>query len=145
MYESSVMATPKIVKEKPEMVQAIVDGAMEAVAFSLLNPEEAIDIFLKEVPEAALTASGRNNIRVGLGIFQFAALGEDSRQNGFGWAHQKSFAEMNDLVATYLTKGGPKPAVEDLYTNRFVGKLKFSDAQWAQAKKRNEEFAKYFA
>lgn len=145
MYESSLMATPKIVKDRPEMVQAIVDGAMEAVAFSLLHPEEAIDIFLKEVPEAAMTASGRNNIKVGLGIFQFAALAEDSRRNGFGWANEKAFAEMNELVATYLTKGGPKPAVADLYTNRFAGKQKFSEAQWAEAKKRNEEFAKYFA
>ena len=144
MYESSLMATPKIIKERPEMCQAIVDGAMEAVTFSLLNSEAAVDIFLKEVPEAAITATGRDNIRIGLGIFQFAALAEDARQNGFGWANQKNFAEMNDLVATYLTKGGPKPAVEDLYTNRFGGKIKFTDAQWAQAKKRNEEFEKYF-
>jgi ABC-type nitrate/sulfonate/bicarbonate transport system substrate-binding protein len=144
IYESSLMATPETVKQKPEMCQAIVDGAMEAVAFSLLNPEEALDIFMKEVPEAALTASGRNNVRVGLGIFQFAALAEDARQHGFGWASSKSFAEMNDLVATYLTKSGTKPAVEDLYTNRFAGTIKFSDSQWAQAKKRNEEFAKYF-
>jgi hypothetical protein len=41
-------------------------------------------------------------------------------------------------------KGGPKPAVDSLYTNRFAGKIKFDDAQWARAKKRNEEFAKFF-
>jgi ABC-type nitrate/sulfonate/bicarbonate transport system substrate-binding protein len=145
MYESSVMATSKVVKERPDMVQAIVDGAMEAVAWSLLNPEEAVDVFLKEVPEAALTASGRTNIRVGLGIFQYAALAEDALRNGFGWANQKNFVEMNELVATYLSKGGTKPAVEELYTNRFAGRIKFGDAQWAEAKKRNEEFAKYFS
>jgi ABC-type nitrate/sulfonate/bicarbonate transport system substrate-binding protein len=145
MYESSLMATPKMIKERPEMCQAIVDGALEAVAFSLLKPEEALDIFLKEVPEAAMTATGRDNIRIGLGIFQFAALGEEARLNGFGWANEGNFAEMNDLVATYLTKGGPKPAVKDLYINRFAGRMKFTDEQWAQAKKRNEEFAKYFS
>jgi NitT/TauT family transport system substrate-binding protein len=145
MYESSLMATPKIVKERPEMVQAVVDGALEAVTWSLLNPAEAIDTFLKEVPEAAMSGSGRDNIRVGLGIFQFAALGDEARANGFGWANAKSFADMNDLVETYVSKSGSKPTPEDLFTNRFAGKIRFSDAQWAEAKRRNEEFAKFFA
>jgi NitT/TauT family transport system substrate-binding protein len=143
-YESSLMATPKIIKEKPEILQAIVDGAMEAVTFSLLNPEEALDIFMKEVPEAGMSAKGRDNVKAGLGIFQFAALGEEARRNGFGWANTKNYVQMNDLVNTYLMNGGPKPTVEDLYTNRFAGKIKFDDAQWAAAKKRNEEFAKFF-
>jgi ABC-type nitrate/sulfonate/bicarbonate transport system substrate-binding protein len=144
MYESSLMATPKMIKERPEMLQGIVDGAMEAVAFSLLNPEKALDIFMEEVPEAGMSAKGRDNVKAGLGIFQFAALGEEARHSGFGWANAKNYAEMNDLVNTYLMKGGPKPAVDSLYTNRFAGKIKFDDAQWARAKKRNEEFAKFF-
>src|SRR5437879_578781 len=66
MYESSLMTQPKMVKEKPELCQAVVDGAMEAVAFALLNPEEGIDIFLKEVREAGLTSKGRDNVKMGL-------------------------------------------------------------------------------
>jgi ABC-type nitrate/sulfonate/bicarbonate transport system substrate-binding protein len=144
MYESTIVTTSKMVKERPEMVQAIVDGALEAVTWSLLNPSEAVDVFMKEVPEAGMSASGRDNIRMGLGIFQFAALADVAKVNGFGWANPKDFAEMNDLVATYISKGEAKPASEDLYTNRFVGKVKFTDAQWAEAKKQNEEFAKFF-
>ncbi len=52
---------------------------------------------------------------------------------------------MADLVLTYLAKGAKKPAVEDLFTNRFTGKVKLTEAQWAEAKKRNEEFSKFFA
>jgi ABC-type nitrate/sulfonate/bicarbonate transport system substrate-binding protein len=144
MYESSFMATRKTVEERPEMVQAVVDGALEAVTWSLLNPAEAVDTFLKEVPEAAMSASGRDNIRVGLGIFQFAVLAEEARSNGFGWASSKSFGDMGDLVETYIAKSGSKPAPEDLFTNRFAGKVRFNDAQWAEAKKRNEEFARFF-
>jgi NitT/TauT family transport system substrate-binding protein len=144
MYESSLMTTPKFAKEKPEICQAIVDGALEAVAFSLLNPDEAVDIFLKEVPEAAMSANGRDNIRLGLGIFQFAALADEARQNGFGWADPQAFSTMNDLVSEYLVKEGTKPPVDSLFTNQFAGTIKFTDAQWADAKKRNEEFAKFF-
>jgi hypothetical protein len=32
-----------------------------------------------------------------------------------------------------------------LYTNRFAGKLKLTPEQWADAMKRREEFAKFFA
>jgi hypothetical protein len=99
---------------------------------------------MKEVPEAGLSAKGLDNVRAGLGIFQFAALGEEARRNGFGWANTKNYVEMNDLVNTYLMKGGPKPPVEELYTNRFAGKIKFDEAQWAAAKKRNEKFAEFF-
>jgi ABC-type nitrate/sulfonate/bicarbonate transport system substrate-binding protein len=145
MYESSLMAQPKTMKEKPELCQAVVEGAMEAVSYALLNPEESLDIFLKEVREAGMTAKGRDNVKLGLGIFTFSALSDELRQHGFGYAEPKRFAEMNDLVAAYLNKGGTKPAVDDLYTNAFAGRMKLTDAQWAEAKKRNEEFARFFA
>jgi ABC-type nitrate/sulfonate/bicarbonate transport system substrate-binding protein len=144
-YESSLMTQPKTMKEKPELCQAVVDGAMEAVSFALLNPEESLDIFLKEVREAGMTAKGRDNVKLGLGIFTFSALSEEARQHGFGYAEAKRFAEMNDLVATYLNKDGTKPAVDALFTNAFAGRIKLTDAQWADVKKRNEEFARYFA
>jgi NitT/TauT family transport system substrate-binding protein len=143
-YESSLMAQPKMVKEKPELCQAIVDGAMEAVAFSFLNTEEALDIFLKEVREAGLTAKGRDNVKLGFGIFTFSANSEEARKQGFGHAEAKPYTEMNDLVATYLNKGGTKPSVDALYTNAFAGRLKLTDAQWADVTKRNEEFSRYF-
>jgi NitT/TauT family transport system substrate-binding protein len=145
MYESSLMAQPKMVKEKPDLCQAVVDGALEAVAFTFLNLEESLDIFLKEVREAGLTTKGRDNVKLGLGIFQFSALAEEARVHGLGWGDPKKFAEMNDLVATYLTKGGQKPSVEELFTNRFAERIKLTDAQWSEARKRNEEFAKFFA
>jgi NitT/TauT family transport system substrate-binding protein len=144
LYESSLMAQPKMVKEKPELCHAVVDGAMEAVSFALLNPEESLDIFLKEVREAGMTAKGRDNVKLGLGIFTFSAMADEVRQHGFGYADPKRYVEMNDLVATYLNKGGTKPAVDTLFTNGFAGRARLTDAQWAEVKKKNEEFARYF-
>jgi ABC-type nitrate/sulfonate/bicarbonate transport system substrate-binding protein len=145
MYASSLMTTPKMVKEKPEVCQAFVDGVLDAVAYTLLNPAEALDIFIKEVPEAALTSKGRDSVRLGMGIFNWSALSEDARKNGLGWTDPKMIALMNDLVADYIIKGAAKPAVEDLYTNRFAGRLKLTEAQWQAAKKHNEEFQRFFS
>jgi len=144
MYEAAIMTTPKTVKEKPELCQLVIDGAMEAITFALVNPEESLDAFLKEIREAGLSSKGRDNVKLGLGIFTFSALADEARQQGFGWADPRRYAETNDLVATYLNKGGTKPSVDDLYTNRFVGRVKLTDAQWTEARKRNEEYARFF-
>jgi ABC-type nitrate/sulfonate/bicarbonate transport system substrate-binding protein len=144
MYESSLMAPPKTVKENPELCQAVVDGALEAVAFTYANLEESLDIFLREVREAGLTSKGRDNVRLGLGIFQFSSIADEPQRQGLGFADPKKYAEMNDLVATYLTKSGKKPDVDELFTNRFAGQMKLTEAQWADARRKNEEFAKFF-
>jgi NitT/TauT family transport system substrate-binding protein len=145
MYAACLMATPKMIRERPEVCQAFVDGALEAVKFTLLNPDESLEIFLKEVPEAALSSKGRETVRLGMGIFNWSSLSEEVRQNGLGWSDPKKIAEMNDLVAIYVTKSDAKPQVEDLYTNRFAGKLRLTDAEWAMAKKNNEEFQRMFS
>src|SRR2546427_6814986 len=42
----------------------MVDGIMEALAFSYLNPEESIEIFFKEVREAGFVAKDRKSTRL---------------------------------------------------------------------------------
>ena len=145
LYESAFFTTPKMIKENPEVCQGMVDGIMEALAFSYLNPEESIDIFFKEVREAGFVAKERENVRMGSGIANFSGLAEEARVNGLGWSDPKRFSEMADLVLTYLAKGAQKPNVDELYTNRFAGRIKLTETQWVDAKKRNEEFAKFFA
>lgn len=145
LYESALFTTAKMVKESPEVCQGMVDGLMEALAYSYLNPEESIEIFFKEVREAGFVAKERENVRMGFGIANFSGLADEARLHGLGWSDAKRFSEMADLVLTYLAKGAPKPAVDQLFTNRFAGRIKLTEAQWAEAKKRNEEFAKFFA
>jgi ABC-type nitrate/sulfonate/bicarbonate transport system substrate-binding protein len=144
LYESALFTTPKMIKDSPEVCQGMVDGMMEALAFSYLNPEESIEIYFKEVREAGFVAKERDNVRMGFGIASFSSRRRGAG-GGLGWADAKRFSEMADLVLTYLAKGAQKPNVDDLFTNRFAGRIKLTEAQWAEAKKRNEEFAKFFA
>ena len=92
MYEAALMTNPKTLKDKPELCQLVVDGAMEAIAFSLVNPEESLEAFMKEIREAGLSSKGRDNVRLGLGIFTFSALADEARQQGFGWADPTRYA-----------------------------------------------------
>src|SRR5437762_2282060 len=98
-----------------------------------------------DVRYRAFVAKERENVRMGSGIANFSGLAEEARVNGLGWSDPKRFSEMADLVLTYLAKGAQKPNVHELYTNRFAGRIKLTETQWVDAKKRNEEFAKFFA
>jgi hypothetical protein len=52
---------------------------------------------------------------------------------------------MIDLVMTYLAAPGVnRPEPDALFTNRFSGKLKLDDAQWAQVRQRVSEYDKVF-
>src|SRR5439155_714901 len=122
LYESAFFTTPKMIKENPEVCQGMVDGIMEALAFSYLNPEESIDIFFKELREAGFVAKERENVRMGSGIANFSGLAEEARVNGLGWSDPKRLSEMADRVLTYLARGDQNPNVGGLSPNRFAGR-----------------------
>ena len=51
---------------------------------------------------------------------------------------------MTDLVMKYIAREDDKrPVVADLMTNRFVGGLKLSPAEWEEAQKNAAEFHAY--
>jgi hypothetical protein len=52
---------------------------------------------------------------------------------------------MTDLVMTYLaTPEMTRPALDDVFTNRYAGKVKLDAAQWAQVRERVSEYDKIF-
>jgi NitT/TauT family transport system substrate-binding protein len=145
IYELSLVAQNKLVQSDPELCQAFVDGALEAIVYTYLNPAESADIFMHEVKEAGMTSAGRENARLGLGVFAYSGVVDEIRQNGLGWADSKRIAELNDLVAQYLSaKDAPKPQLDQVFTNRFVGKIRLTNEQWSQAVKSRQEFVRFF-
>jgi NitT/TauT family transport system substrate-binding protein len=143
LYSTGLIATTKNIKERPAMIQAVVDGTMEAVKWSVLNPDAAVDIFLKAYPEMGLAASSRENNRIGFGMARYMSLFNEVRDHGLGYADPKMYESMNTYVEQYITKSGVKPPSDQLFTNRFAGKLRFSEAEWTKAKSLADEFGKY--
>jgi hypothetical protein len=91
-----------------------------------------------------LNPGAKEFARIGLGMWHFSIDRPDPIANGLGWADPKVFAEMTDLVMDSLaTPEMKRPAVEALFTNRFAGKVKLTDAEWAAVRTRVAEFGKY--
>jgi ABC-type nitrate/sulfonate/bicarbonate transport system substrate-binding protein len=143
-YGQSLTTQPGRLQQDRALCEAFVQGAMEAIQFTMTNFDEAVDIFLKANSEVALSATGKDYARIGLGLTNLTNLVPEVKQNGFGWADSAKVSTMADLVVKYAAgEGAVRPDVGALFTNDFVGKLKLSAADLAAAEKAAAPFRKY--
>ena len=140
----TIAARRKTLESDPALCEALVDGLLEALAFTLTDPQQSLDIFRKAVPEMALNPSAKVLARDGLGMWQHGIDRPEAREHGLGWGDLQSYAETTDLVMQALMPPGatrPNPAA--MFTNRFAGKIKLTAAQWASVGQRVSEFDRY--
>jgi NitT/TauT family transport system substrate-binding protein len=138
------MTQPDRVEKEPELCAAFVDGLLQGVKATLLDPTEAINVFFKQVPELALAAQSKEQIRVGTGIMIYVATRDSLMTQGLGYINPKDYEAMTDLVMKYIAKPEDKrPDIANMMSNKFVGGLKLSDAEFAAAQKNCAEFRAY--
>ena len=117
---------------------------MEAIKYSMTNPDEALALFLKANDEVAMTSSGKEYVRIGLGLTNLTNLVPEVEKNGFGWADPAKVKAQAELILKYASTADAKmPNLDELFTNQFVGKLKLTDAETAQVRSSGEPFRKY--
>jgi ABC-type nitrate/sulfonate/bicarbonate transport system substrate-binding protein len=144
-YNNALMTQPRRVAEEPEVCQAMADGLAEAIRFCLLNPDQALNIFFKQVPEAALTPGGKIQAKVGLGIFRVSMLSEVLRSNPIGYAVPADYESMTDLVMKHLAApGDSRPAVDAVMTNQFAGPVRLTAEEFETAQAGAREFTGFF-
>lgn len=144
-YGNTMVTRPEVLKKDAALCEAMVDGALQAIKFCLLNPKEAQDIFFKEVPEMAMSATAHDQIRIGLGLINRVSLSPTVKAHGLGFMDPAAMKDMTELTIQYIVKGAKMPPVEALYTNQFVGKIKLTDAEWQTAEAASSDFAKYLS
>lgn len=142
----TMVVTPAMLGKDAAMCGAIVEGMMEAIKFTALNADMAVEIFLKQVPDMALNPVAQEQLKLSLGITQAMNLVPEVRERGVGWMSAEKYLGMWDLAQRYVVKTGtPAPAIETLMTNRFVGKLAYTDAEWAALNARLAPYTSLFA
>ncbi len=143
-YGTAVMTQPKRLAEEPELCAAFVDGALQGLKATMLDPAEAMRVFFKQVPEMALATQAREQIRVGTGINIYVSARDIIRDRGMGYMEPKDYEVMTDLVMKYIARDTDKrPAVAEMMTNRFTGTTKLTPAEWEQTQKNAQEFRPY--
>jgi ABC-type nitrate/sulfonate/bicarbonate transport system substrate-binding protein len=146
LYNNSLCTQTAMLEKEPKLCADMADGLAEALKFTMLNPDEAVKIFLKEVPETALTADGAERTRIGIGIFTVSMLYPALKEHGIGYAVPEDYAGMTDLTMKYVAeKTDKRPDQKTLFTNDFAGKLKLTDAEWTKAMENAKPFRQYLA
>jgi ABC-type nitrate/sulfonate/bicarbonate transport system substrate-binding protein len=143
-YGQSLTTQPARLEKDRALCAAFVQGAMEAIRFTLTNFDESIDLFLKANSEVAISSTGKEYARIGLGLTNLTNLVPEVKQHGIGYADPAKVATMADLVVKYAAgEGAVKPDVGALFTNAFAGKIKLTVAELETAEKSAAAFRKY--
>ncbi|KAA0970903.1 ABC transporter substrate-binding protein [Aureimonas fodinaquatilis] len=143
-YGQALTTQPDRLQNDPELCEALVQGAMEAVKFTQTDFDESIDIFLKANSEVAISGTGEEYARIGLGLVNLTNLVPELIDHGFGYADPAKVEAMADFVMEYgAGEGASRPDLEALITNRFAGKVKFTPEELAAAEARSQEFKKF--
>jgi NitT/TauT family transport system substrate-binding protein len=97
MYSMSIMASEKTMTERSKALRAFLEAAYMGWRDVMANPQEALAIFKKRVPEIDV-AIIEANMKLGLNLMntpRYAA-------NGIGWMEQAKMCASVDLVNTFL-------------------------------------------
>jgi NitT/TauT family transport system substrate-binding protein len=137
LYASQIIARRETIDADPSLCQAMVDGILESVVYTLKNPEASLEILFKAQPEIAMAKGGKENAKISQGLAQASMIASEAVEHGMGYSSIPKLASMISLAARAgaLTADAKPLVPEDLATNRFVGKLKLSTAEWDQIRK----------
>lgn len=144
LYSNCLTTSPTYLKDNRSIVEAWADGMNEAVKYCMLNFEQAVDIFVNEVPEVKMSSTGKTHTRYGAGMFLATLLAPEVHDHGIGWADMTSIKSQTDLVMKYAVgANASRPDVDKIFTNDMAGKIKLTAAEWDTARKSAAEFAPY--
>ncbi len=126
-----------MIKKDPDLVQAMVDGAMEGLKLQLLDPGKALDIMIEAKPE--LKTRDRNLLLLHAGNTNALSLGPAVKEHGLGHMLPADQKQTRDVVIKYM-EAKDVPPVEKLFTNRFAGNIKLSAGEWDKAVANNAKY-----
>jgi NitT/TauT family transport system substrate-binding protein len=144
-YNNALLTRPETLKADPKTCAALAEGLNKATKFCLLQPADALALFMKQVPETALAAHGADQVRTGLGIFNMSAIGAPAKAHGIGWSDPADYTTMTDMVMKYAADPADKrPDLGSLFTNDFAGGVTLTPEEWAKAEANVKEYRDLF-
>ncbi|MFN9123139.1 MAG: ABC transporter substrate-binding protein, partial [bacterium] len=141
-YSGQLICRPEMVEKDAPLVQAMVDAFIESVVFTLRNPEEAIDIIVREQPEIAAVKNGRENFALAQALAHHTMVADEAIKGGLGVADLKKVQGMVDATLKFAVSDGKPFTAEQVVTNRFAGRTKLSGAEWEAIRRNTEKVRK---
>jgi NitT/TauT family transport system substrate-binding protein len=130
MYSLVFATRGKVVKEQPDLCARFMEGMLEGLAYTYLNPEKSTDIHLDMVKEFKGSPTNRDVIKHGVGVMTAMGLVPEAEKHGLGYMDLDMVNRTRQTVIDYMGATDVPPA-DQMFTNAFVGKVTLTPAQWA--------------
>jgi NitT/TauT family transport system substrate-binding protein len=140
MYSNAIITQRDRVEKQPEQCQAMIDGVMEGLKYSFLEPDKTTDIHLEMVKEYESASTDRKFINYGVLINTAVSLAPYLGDTGLGHLEENLVAATQDKIVKYLGVKAPQPTAA-LYTNRFAGKVKLTATEWNAVRASVKDYA----
>jgi NitT/TauT family transport system substrate-binding protein len=145
-YNNMLLTTKQMVEKDPDLCKAIAVGLAKANRDVMLDPEAAMASFFKMVPEVAMTPTGKENTRIGVGIYLVNMTDDAAKKNVIGYSAPAEYDAMIDMVMNYAVSPGDKrPAASDVFTNKFIGDIALTPAEWSKVETLGAPFKSYIS
>jgi NitT/TauT family transport system substrate-binding protein len=140
MYSNAIIVHKDRVVKNPAQCQALLDGAMEGLKFSFLEPEQTTDIHLDMVKEYDKASNDRQFVKYGVLINTAVSMAPYLEKSGLGHMEEQLVRATQDKIVKYIgVKAEQGPSA--LYTNQFVGKVNLTPAEWKTVQASVKEYA----
>jgi NitT/TauT family transport system substrate-binding protein len=128
------------IEKRPEICRNFVEGLMEGLKYVYLNPEKSIALHLESVKE--FKGSSATNEKVNeYGQACATALGmiPAFKQHGLGYMEPSLVEQTAQSVVTYMG-ATTLPKTASMFTNKFVGTIRLTDAEWKSTEERSRKY-----
>src|SRR3954470_22468143 len=138
---SNVVACKRgTIEKRPELCQGFVEALMDGLKYVYLNPEKSVQLHLESVKEfQGGSVANQRVIEYGQAVSTALGMVEPVRKNGVGYMDPELVAVTANTVQTYMgVKNLPK--IDTMFTNKFVGSARLTDAEWKSVDERSAKY-----
>jgi NitT/TauT family transport system substrate-binding protein len=140
MFSNVVACKRSTIESKSDLCQAFMGGLMEGLKYVYLNPEKSAALHIESVKEfQGGSVANQKVIEYGQAVSTALGVVPAVRQHGLGYMDPELVATTAKTVETYMGVKNAAP-VETLFSNKFVGPVQLTEAQWAEVEKRSEKY-----
>ena len=116
LYSHGLLVRDDLIANQPDRVKRFIEATMQAWAWSIEHPQEALAMFLKHNP-AVDPDQAREHFRIAIKHL----MTDTAKREGIGYIDPEKMKRTVDFVSQYFNVQGI--SVDDVYTNRFTPKL----------------------
>jgi len=140
MLSNVIACKRSTIETKPELCKNFMEGLMEGLKYVYLNPEQSVQIHIDSVKEfKGGSVTNQKVIEYGQAVSTALGMVPAFRDHGLGYMEPALVQQTADTVTKYMGATS-LPKTDTMFTNKFVGDVKLTAAEWQATQQRSTKY-----